>query len=95
VVRICPDQERGNLQGSLVVVGRGRREGGRERECVCVRERERGRERKSGEGGRVFGVLEGFCKNGDGNVACEGKGKLAAAAAAVWNGVPQPDAFWI
>jgi hypothetical protein len=59
---------------------------------VC--ERERGRERKSGEGGRVFWVLEGFYKNGDGYVACEGKGKLAAAAA-VWNGVPQPDAFWI
>jgi hypothetical protein len=55
----------------------------------------RGRERKSGESGRVFWVLEGFCKNGDGDVACEGKGKLAAAAAAVWNGVPQPDAFWI
>jgi hypothetical protein len=61
-----------------------------------VSEREREKERKSCEGGRVFGVLEGFCKNGDCNVACEGKGRLAAAAAAaVWNGVPQPDAFWI
>jgi hypothetical protein len=86
------------LQAVLLLQEEGRREGERERECVCARERdiERGRERNSGEGGRVFWVLEGFCKNGDGDVACEGKGKLAAAAAAaVWNGVPQPDAFWI
>jgi hypothetical protein len=84
VVRICPDQEGGYLQAVLLLQGEGEgRDGGRE--CVCVREREieRGRERKSGEGGRVFWVLEGFCKNGDGDVACEGKGKLAAAAA-VW-----------
>ncbi len=53
MVRICPDQERGNSQGSLVVAGRGRSEGGRERECVCVRERER-----EGEKERVVKVDE-------------------------------------
>ncbi len=54
VVRICPDQEGGNLQAVLLLQGEAEgREG--ERECVCVRERER-----EGEKERVVKVDESF-----------------------------------
>ncbi len=54
MVRICPDQEGGNLQAVLLLQGEGEgREG--ERECVCVCERE-----TEGEKERVVKVDESF-----------------------------------